>query len=418
MDAIIKNSKGVKGTIEISGSKNAALPIIASSILAKGKVILKNVPNISDVSDMINILEKLNINVMKYNHTLIIERKEKIKTNLMLNEVKKIRGSVYLLPVILNLRKKVISYYPGGCDFGKRPIDYHLMAFENLNVKVISKAPIIELKTKKLKKAEITFPKKTLGGTINAIITALFIKGETTINNPSIEPEVLDTISFLNALGGNIKLRQDKIVIKGVKKLRGTTFKIMSDRIEAASYLFLASSIKNSILTITNIDYKILKTELTILSKLGIIIKKDNNKITVINSNQTVSSNLKIIASDYPYLSTDLQQIITPLLFTLNSESTIIDEIYIDRTKHIEELKKLNGKMEIIKDDFLTIKIYPCTLKGNIINGCDLRGTFGLIIAAGISTGETRIIGIDNVFRGYDNIINKLKKINFPIETY
>lgn len=418
MNAIIKKCEGIKGTIEISGSKNATLPIIAISILTKGKVILKNVPDINDVDEMIKILQKINVNVLKYNHTLIIERKQKIDYNLTMKEIKNIRGSLYLLPVILNLRKKVVSYYPGGCNFGNRPIDYHLMAFEKLNVKIKNTAPLIELKTKKLKKAEITFPKKTLGGTINAIILSLFIKGETTINNPSFEPEVLDTISFINALGGNVYVGQDKITIKGVKKLKGTTFKIMSDRIEASSYLFLASTIKNSNLTITNIDYKILKTELNILSKLGIIIKKDHQKITIINNENYKLSSLNIIAGEYPNLSTDLQQIITPLLFNLTDTSIIKDEIYLDRTKHLEELEKLNAKFEIIKDKNLTIKIYPSKLIGNIISGCDLRGTFGLIISAGIAEGETRIIGIDNVLRGYDNIINKLKKLNFPIETY
>lgn len=414
MNAIIKETNSLKGIIKIGGSKNAALPIIASSILASGKVILKNVPDISDIDELVSILKKINVTVLKYDDTLIIERNGKIKNEILMDEVKKIRGSIYLLPVLLNLRKKVISKCPGGCNLGKRPIDYHLMAFEKMNVKVLDTTKSISLKTKKIKNAEITFPRKTLGGTINTIILALFAKGETIINNPSTEPEVLDTISFLNAMGGNIKILNSKIVIKGVRKLTGTTFKIMSDRIEAASYLFLAASIPSN-LTITNVDSKLLKNELTILTKLGMEIETEYQKITLINKGKYKRDFLNIEAGNYPLLSTDLQQVITPALFNLANTSTITDYIYKDRIAHINELKKLNAKIEIIQNDNLIIKIYPSKLSGTTINGVDLRGTFGLIVASGMAKGTTKIIEIDNVLRGYEKVIEKLQKIGFQI---
>lgn len=415
MNAIIRETKTINGIIRIGGSKNAALPIIATSILTKEKVILKNVPNISDIDDLINILRKINVTVLRYDDKLIIQREKKIKNTILMDEVKKIRGSIYLLPAILLLRKKVLSKYPGGCNFGKRPIDYHLMAFKEMNVKIIDTESRIKLKTKKVKKANITFPKKTLGGTINTIVLAMFSKGETIINNPSFEPEVLDTISFLNSMGGNIRVLHDKIIIKGVRKLTGTTYKIMSDRIEASSYLFLATTIKQSNITICNVDHKLLKNELAILEKCGLQIKKSYQKITVINKDDYKEDSIKIIAGNYPAISTDLQQVITPLLFNLKKESIVIDTIYKDRTKHVNELKKLNGKLEIIPGKNLIIKVSPSNLVGTDINGVDLRGTFGLILAAGIAKGTTRIIGIDNVLRGYEDVINKLQKIGFKI---
>ena len=149
MNAIIRETKTIKGLIRIGGSKNAALPIIATSILTKEKVILKNVPNISDIDDLINILRKINVTVLRHDDKLIIQREKKIKNTILMDEVKKIRGSIYLLPVILLLRKKVLSKYPGGCNFGKRPIDYHLMAFKEMNVKIIDTESRIKLKTKK-----------------------------------------------------------------------------------------------------------------------------------------------------------------------------------------------------------------------------------------------------------------------------
>lgn len=416
MNAIIKKTDYVKGIVEISGSKNATLPIVAASILSKGKVILKNVPDISDVNDLIYILKKINISVYKYENMLIIERNRKVDCKLLVDEVKKIRGSIYLWPVLLILRKKVTSHFPGGCNFGKRPIDYHLMAFEKMGVK-IKEGKTIDLKVKKIKNAIISFPKKTVGGTINAIILSLFTKKVTIINNPSLDYEVLDTISFLNASGANITVNKDSIMVKGVKRLIGTTFKIMSDRIEAASYLFLATSLRNSCLTVTNINYHYLRKELKILEDLGVEIKKDNYKITICVKKDYKKEALQITTSDYPALSTDLQQIITPLLFNLTKESEVIDTIYKDRSKHINELKKLNGKIEIINNEKdLQVRVYPSNLKASIINGVDLRGTFGLIIAAGMAEGETKIIGIDNVLRGYEKIIEKLKKIKFNIE--
>ncbi len=417
MNAIIKTTNTIKGTIEIGGSKNASLPIIAASVLASGRVVLKNVPNIKDIDDLLTILRSINVMVTRLDKTLIIERKKKIKTDLLIEEVKRIRGSVYLLPVLLLLKKKVKANYPGGCNLGNRPIDYHLAAFEKMNVKNNSTNQLICLKTKKIKNGVIEFPQKTLGGTINIMILALFAKGETIIKNPSLEPEVLDTISFLNALGGNIKVLNNQLIIKGVKKLNGTTFKIMSDRIEAASYLFLAASMHSSTLMITNVDYRLLKTELKILEALGVEIKKDAYKIIVIKNSYYQIPSLNLEAGNYPLLSTDLQQVITPLLFNLKQASLITDYIYKDRILHLKELQKLNGQVAIISNqEKLVVEVNPSKLEATTINGVDLRGTFGLIIAAGMAKGTTKIIGIDNVLRGYEKIIEKLQKINFKIE--
>lgn len=410
MDAVIGKVEKIFGEVNISGSKNAALPIIIGSLLIKGKTKIFNVPDIIDINNTIRIIKKLNVDIEFNNNTLIINNNNKIKKNLLFEEIELLRGSSYFWGVLLKDKRKLKSFIPGGCKIGNRPFDLHYDMFNKLGIKnQIEKNIIYFKKTKRKEIKEIIFSKESLGTTINLILYTVISKYNLKVINPSLEPEVLDLINFLNKAGANIKIIDKKIYLKGVKKLKETEYKVMFDRIEAGSYMLLASCFKNSILKINNINIKYLENILNVIHLLGIKIDISNDSVTI--KREEKLNKLDIVINTYPSFPTDLQQILTVVL--LNSGGKIKDLIFPNRTSHIEKLKQLNADINVIDNEII---INKSNLLNNEISGIDLRGTFGLIVACGMIKGNTKIINVDYVFRGYEKLEEKLQRINFPIQ--
>lgn len=409
---ILKVSKTTKvfGDVYISGSKNAALPCICAALLTKKRVTLKNIPDIEDVNNLLTIIKDIGVRVKRKNEEVIIQAK-RIKHNVLNTLVDKLRGSYYLIGAILSRSLKLKIKYPGGCDLGGRPIDYHLLSLEKLGYEVIQQEGFLEIKEKLKQSAQISFPSVSLGATINTILLACKIKGETVIDNPSLEPEVLCVIDMLLKMGANIRIEEHKLIIEGVEELHGVEHSIIYDRIEAGSYLFLVGSIPYSKVTIHNVNCEELETVLIVAREMGIKVTKKVDKIIVEGSKKI--NEVDILIGPYPFFPTDLQQILTVVLTKSKGTSKIEDPIFPNRIAHLKELKKMGA---YVYDYNHIIYVKSSQLKSAKIVATDLRCAFALIIAGALANGTTYIQNIDYLFRGYVKPIEKLRGIGINVE--
>ena len=405
----VTKTNNLFGDVYISGSKNAALPCICAALLTKEKVRLKNVPDIDDINNLLLIIKSIGVKVTKADDSILIDAK-KVRSKVVNELVSKLRGSYYLMGSLIARRKKMEIIYPGGCNIGLRPIDLHLQGFKTIGCLVKDAKEKIEIIKENEKNGKITFPVSSMGATINLILAATIGKSITEIINPSLEPEVYCVIDMLNKMGANIKITQDKIIVEGVKKLKGVTHFIMYDRIEAGSYLFLAGAVPHSKVTIHNVDYKQLEIVIVVARKLGIKVVKENNSLIVEGPQEIKKTN--ILIGPYPFFPTDLQQILTVVL-TKSFSSIIEDSIFPNRIAHLKELRKMQG---YVYDYNHIIYIRKSNLKSSKVKATDLRCAFALIIAGAMANGTTYIKDIDYLFRGYENPIYKLRSIGVNVE--
>ena len=298
----------VKGKVLISGSKNASLPILAATLLFDHPVIIKNLPRVKDINTMLNLLRSLGSKIILSKNKKIakIVNKKKMKTFASYSLVKTMRGSILVLGPLVAKYFRSKTSLPGGCLIGARPVNYHLMALKKLGMDYKIKDGYIIAKSQgKLKGKLIKFPKISVGATENSIIAACLAKGITILKNCAIEPEIKDLTNFLNSAGANIKWSGRTCKIKGVNSLKKTEYSVMSDRIEAGTFCVAASLTKGS-LEIKNFDYRIIKTELNLLKKIGAKIKTDKNKI-FIKGPEIIKSIQNINTREFPGIPTDLQ---------------------------------------------------------------------------------------------------------------
>lgn len=408
----IKQTKKIRGEITISGSKNGVLPILAVSILTKDKIKLTNVPDIVDVDYMTKLLKSIGIKVLRNATTgEVILKRRKLISKIKSPYLNKIRASYYLIGALFSEKRIIQTKMPGGCNFEERPIDYHFDALKKMNAKITIKDKNIKINRTKKQPATITLKTKSLGTTINIILASVKTKGQTIINNPSLEPEVLDLINILNKMHANIIIQDSKIIITGVKKLKGTTHKIIPDRIEAGSYMILAGAVEESNLLIKNVDITSLTKVIELLKSLNLNIYKEGNNLRIIKNKQL--SGTKIIADNYPLFPTDLQQPLVSMLLSSNDLSMVKDNIYKNRFSEICELLQMNGKLYLRNNSLL---VFPSKLLGTTVYANDLRAGFSLIVAGCTAHGETIIENAEVILRGYSYLIEKLSSILVDIE--
>lgn len=411
---VIKVSKtnGVHGEVNISGSKNSALPCLCASILTKEWMTFKNVPKIEDVSHMIKVLKSIGCEVVYLEYNLKI-RAKKVKSNIKTDEVSKIRASYYIMGVMLSRLGKVKIKMPGGCDLGKRPIDFHLDVFQNLGCKIKTAKDYLIINGELMHPTIFIFARESVGATINAIFASVLIKGTTILKNASIEPEVRDVINLLIKMGAKIIVKESRdIIITGVKKLSKAEHYIMFDRMEAGSYLFLAGALPNSNLKISRINPIDLKTVISVARASKIKVEVNRDAIIVKSSN--VVAPIDLMIGPFPFFPTDLQQIITSFLLRAKDISNIEDTIFPGRISHIKELNKLNAQVLINNEK--KIRIYPSKLKGATVEAHDLRCAMSLVIAGAMAEGDTYIHQAEHILRGYENPIGKMKAIGLLID--
>ncbi len=401
------------GEIKISGAKNSILPILFASLLIKEDIKIKNIPKIKDVKTTLKIFKKIGSKIT-FNKSIYINNKYINKSNLTFKLIKKIRASVWFLsPIIIRLGKIQI-YKPGGCNIGKRPIDLHIYGLKHLGIIIKKKNKIIYGYIKKLHNNTINIPKKSVGATITIILASIFIKGITIIKNISQEPEIIDTINFLKKMGANINLisKKNKILISGVKILKGGTYKIISDRIETSTYL-VAAAISKSKITCYNTNPFFITNIIKKLKLSGAKIKTGNDFIKLnMNNNRTKSINIS--TSPYPGFPTDMQPQFT-LLNTLSKGNSIITEnIFENRFQYVKELIFMGAKIKKRKNILICKGVKKLVAKK--IKATDLRSSVSLIIAGCVAHGKTIIKNINYVDRGYEKIEKKLNTIGFNIK--
>jgi len=411
----IKGGKKISGAIMVSGSKNATLPILASTILTNKKVIIKNIPIVKDVETMAELLSTIGSTVKfdKKKKKIEIFNKKPLKTFAPYRLLKTMRAGVLVLgPLLAKYRIAKVSL-PGGCAIGSRPIDIHLDALKKMKAKIKIKGGYIFASAKRgLKGCTIKFPKISVGATENILIAACFAKGETKLRNCASEPEIADLINFLKKLGCNInQLGKRSINVLGIERLKSTTHKVIFDRIEAGTYI-IAAALTKGYLKIKNIDPKIMSTEINLLQKMGVNIIKKKNYLIVSRSKKLKSIN--IITEPYPGFPTDLQAQIMVLMTKAEGVSTIKENIFENRFMHVSELRRMGAKIEIKGNK---AKIFgKSKLNGAELMATDLRASVCLVLAALVPPNKTIVNRIYHLDRGYEKIEKRLSKCGARIK--
>jgi len=411
---IIKGKRYLNGKILISGSKNATLPILAACILSND-IKLLNITLVKDIFTMVELLEfiGLKVKIFKKQNTLeILNNSNKINTLAPYRLVKTMRAGVLVLGSLLTKYKKAKVSLPGGCAIGTRPVDLHLFAIKKMGAKIKIKNGYIIAEAKQgLKGSTIKFPSISVGATENALLAAFNAKGKTILKNCAIEPEIKDLISFLIKLGANIKLSGRTIIInESINKKLKVNHKVMFDRIEAGTYL-IASALVGKKITIDRISPEIIKTEINILKKIGVKIKKNKSSITILNSKNLKKINIS--TKPYPGFPTDLQAQLMVLLTQAEGISKIKEDIFENRFMHVPELNRMGAKIET--NNKIAIINGPTKLTGAEVMATDLRASVSLVLAGLVAENRTIVNRIYHLDRGYEFLEKKLKSCKAEI---
>ncbi|PPK58528.1 UDP-N-acetylglucosamine 1-carboxyvinyltransferase [Malaciobacter marinus] len=414
---IIGNKK-LEGEINISGAKNAALPLLASTILAKNRIKIGNLPDVVDINTLLKLLEKLGSSYTKDKNTIHIETSTINNTKATYDIVKTMRASILVLgPLLARFGHCEVSL-PGGCAIGQRPVDLHLKALEQMGAKIEIKSGYIQATCKDgLKGAKIVFDKVTVGGTENIIMAASLATGTTTIINAAKEPEIVQLCEVLEDAGVDIKgVGTSKLIIQGSDKklLEFKNFNIIPDRIEAGTYM-CAAAITNSKLTITNIIPLHLEAIISKLEEMNFEIIQEENSLTIMPTKDIKPVN--IVTSEYPGFPTDMQAQFMALATQANGTSTIDERLFENRFMHVSELLRLGADIHL-NGNIATINGTPSKLNGTDVMATDLRASSALVLAALVAQGETDIHRIYHLDRGYENLEKKLSKIGVNIQRH
>ena len=409
---IINGGNKLEGEISASGSKNASLPIIAASILNGKNTILYNVPNIQDIKITLEILKLLGCKTDRKNGKIIIDSCGMKKTEIPKELMHKLRSSVILAGAIVGRFKKAVFSYPGGCDIGARPIDLHIKSLKKLNINIEEEAGFIICSTDKIIGADIHLDFPSVGVTENVMLASVLAEGETIITNAAMEPEIVDLQNFLNRMGAKVSGAGENVVkIQGVKELKNVSYNIMPDRIEIGTLLCM-TAITGGNTIINNVNNDDIKLITSKLEEAGVKIKQEKSRIEIISPRKLKAVDIKTMP--YPGFPTDMQSVFGAMLTVAKGTSVIVENIFENRFKYLNELKKMGakvsveGKIAIIKG---TKKLHGVEMKAP-----DLRGGAAICTAALAAKGQSKINNISHILRGYENFDKKLQKLNAKIK--
>lgn len=409
---VIQGGNPLSGTIHISGAKNSAVALVPASLLSDEEVVIDQIPNITDIDALDEILIYLGATIKREGSTMTIHS-EKIQNKEIPEEIsKKLRASYYFMGALLGKYKKVEMYFPGGCAIGKRPIDQHLKAFEALGATIQIEGNKYKIEADKLIGNDIYLDCASVGATMNAMLASVKAVGKTVIHNAAKEPEIVNVATLLNNMGADIEgAGTSEIIITGVEKLGKAYIEVIPDRIEAGTYIILGALLGNP-LTIENIIPNHIEALLSKLKEIGVPYDLSANRITVwAKSDLTPTA---ITTAVYPGFPTDLQQPITTLLTLVPGTSKVTETIYENRFQNISYLNEMGAKIKV-DGDTLTIEGVD-KLHGNVVQATDLRAGACLFLAGLKADGTTTIEHVEYVLRGYENIIEKLTQVGAKIE--
>ncbi|NTW82513.1 MAG: UDP-N-acetylglucosamine 1-carboxyvinyltransferase [Chlorobiaceae bacterium] len=412
---VIRGGRRLSGTVAASGSKNSSLPVIAATLLCgNGTFVLHNIPDLQDIKTFTQLLQHLGAETTFSDNTMTIST-EKVKSVQAPYElVKKMRASIYVLgPMLARFGTARVSL-PGGCAFGPRPIDLHLMAMEKLGARITIETGYIDASMDggKLRGAHIEFPVTSVGATGNAVMAAVLAEGMTTIGNAAAEPEIETLCRFLKAMGANIKgIGTTELKIKGTSSLEAVEFHNIFDRIEAGT-LLAAAAITGGEITVNGVIPEQLKAVLKKFVHAGCTIETSENSVTLKSPEILVPTD--VVAKPYPSFPTDMQAQWIALMTRADGTSHITDKIYHERFNHIPELNRLGAHIEIRKNQAVVHGLRK--LSGTKVMSTDLRASASLVIAGLVAEGTTEVLRVYHLDRGYEKIEVKLNSLGADIK--
>ena len=411
---MIRGGNPLYGEVNISGMKNSALPIIFGTIATGDICTIGNVPDVSDISLALETLRSLGAKVRFVNtDTVLIDTREVVMKSPPREFVGKMRGSTYLIGAMLGRFGEALVGYPGGCDFGVRPIDQHIKGFEYLGATVsYSDDANLHVRAEQgLRGNMIYFDIASVGATINVMLAAVFAEGVTVIENAAREPHIVDMASFLNACGADISgAGTGMIRVRGVKKLHGCTYEIAPDMIEAGTYMVAVATAGGRV-TLHRVIPKHMESVTLKLREIGVTVECDGSSLTVESNRSYRSTHIK--TNPYPGFPTDMHPQFGAMLCTSRGISSISEGIWGNRFKYVEELKKMGADIDVVNGT-AHITGVP-SLTGAVVRACDLRAGAALIIAALGADGVSTVSGLEFIDRGYEDLVTKLRSLGADI---
>ena len=408
----IEGGRELKGTIRVSGAKNATVALIPAAILTDEEATICNIPEITDTDALCDILKELKVDVKRASESMIINP-GKMKNKVIEEPFsKKLRASYYFMGALLGKYHKAEMYFPGGCSIGARPIDLHLKGFEALGAKVTSEGNKYTVEAEELKGANIYLDIASVGATINIMLAAVKAKGTTVIDNAAKEPEIVNVATFLNNMGAKITgAGTSTIKIQGVEHLHKCFHEVIPDRIEAGTYVIIGALCGKN-LRVDNMIPEHLDSLISKLEEIGVKLEVGADYVEVLEHERNYkTTNIKTAV--YPGFPTDLQQPFTVLLTQCNGKSKVTETIWENRFMHIPYLKDLGADIEV-KNQTATV-LGPTELKGCQVVATDLRAGAAMVAAGLLASGTTTITNVEHILRGYEDIIEKLSDVGAKI---
>ncbi|NHI66793.1 UDP-N-acetylglucosamine 1-carboxyvinyltransferase [Lactococcus formosensis] len=417
MDKIIVKGGNtrLKGTVEIEGAKNAVLPLLAATLLpSEGEIILRNVPILSDVYMMNNLVDHLGVDLefSEESKTVHAQAAAKIKTKAPYEFVSKMRASIVVMGPILARNGHARVSMPGGCSIGSRPIDLHLRGFELMGAEITQEAGYIEAKAEKLRGAHIYLDFPSVGATQNLMMAATLAEGTTTLENAAREPEIVDLANWLNKMGANVKgAGTDTIIIKGVEKMHGANHAVVQDRIEAGTFMVAAAMTQGDVL----IKDAVREHNRPLISKLiemGVEFVQEDEGLRVLGPEILKATNVKTLP--HPGFPTDMQSQMTAAQAIAKGESTMIETVFENRFQHLEEMRRMGLTVDITRNTAIIQGTRK--LQGAQVKSTDLRASAALILLGMVAQGQTTVRKLSHLDRGYYRFHEKLKSLGADIE--
>lgn len=410
---LVTGGARLMGDVTISGAKNAAVAIIPATILSRGKCVIENLPDISDIRVMIDILSEIGAEVKYLDKNTVSIDTENINCPVVPYELsKRMRASYYFLGAMIGRYLRAEVSMPGGCDFGVRPIDQHIKGFESLGVKVSVNHGMIDMRTDELVSSHIYFDVVSVGATINTMLAAVHARGVTILENVAKEPHIVDLANFLNSMGANIMgAGTDVIKIHGVNELHGANYSIIPDQIEAGTFMVAAVATRGNVL-IKNIIPKHLESISDKIIKIGATVEEYDDSIRVIGVGKINRINVKTLP--HPGFPTDMQPQIATLLSIADGTSVVTEGIWDNRFRYVDELRRLGASIQV--DGKVAVVEGVEFLKGAPVMATDLRAGAAMLIAGLVAKGTTEIENIYHIERGYEDIVLKLQNLGADIK--
>lgn len=411
---LIQGGKPLVGEVEIGGAKNAAVAILPAALMVNGVCRIENIPQISDVTLVLHILEQLGGRIRTINrHTVEIDCSNIHSTRTPYEMARKIRASYYLIGALLGRFGQAEVAMPGGCDFGVRPIDQHVKGFAALGAKVVVEGGFINAsaKTGRLKGANIYLDVVSVGATMNIMMAATLAEGTTIIENAAKEPHIVDLANFINSMGGNIRgAGTDTIKVFGVDRLDGGCYAIIPDQIEAGTYMTAVAATGGQVL-IRNIIPKHMDCITAKLVEMGVEVIENEDTLLVRRNAPLQRTNIKTLP--YPGFPTDMQPQITAVLSLAQGTSLVTESVWNNRYRYVDELRRMGACIQV--DDKTAVIEGVKTLKAAPMEACDLRAGAALVIAALAAQGQSEVSCVHYIERGYEDLVGKFRKLGADI---